>query len=433
MSENNIEFENNREPGVSRVRLSSDGSGAPKRRRLQSSSTSSVTSAGDSSDVDEVKRSGPGESDFNFQELLSKVNILTSVLLQNVILPSSLSQKVEASTRNDHLSGPALITQTAFSEPVQNSAPSPKQIPSVSAFSNFPLHHPAATMGPSTVEPRLLSLRAVDTSLKDPRTPRAIPEHLKRVEALQRFSDPSWKDVRYADALKLHCASPGFVDLDINDELRQFVKGKDYTASSEKVIAAICNGLITQQKLLNDTLQQFINWTVSNDTVLSANNIFDKITDLFKSTSKFHKINEEIMQMVCGKRAEYIETRRERILSEIANKNLREGLRKIPPSSKYLFDEPQLRAYVQNTGGIDKWVRPWFPSDRDSNSCKQKNAAKVHKSGPSRDFRSQPFRSNEGDRRNKVPFAGPSKPQGQEKSNKGNRKSNKPNKKRFDK
>lgn len=34
--------------------------------------------------------------------------------------------------------------------------------------------------------------------------------------------------MRYAYALKIHNAAPSFVKLDINDELRQFVKGKGY-------------------------------------------------------------------------------------------------------------------------------------------------------------------------------------------------------------
>ncbi|KAL0832990.1 hypothetical protein ABMA28_001113, partial [Loxostege sticticalis] len=57
------------------------------------------------------------------------------------------------------------------------------------------------------------------------------------------------------------------------------------------------------------------------------------IIALLTHSSKFHKNNEEIILLVCGKRAEDIENRRERILNELPNKNLREGLRKIPPSS----------------------------------------------------------------------------------------------------
>ncbi|VVC95300.1 unnamed protein product [Leptidea sinapis] len=135
---------------------------------------------------------------------------------------------------------------------------------------DFYLQRPGAAANPHPVESRLLKLGHVGTSLKDPKVPRANPDNLKRLELLQKFGDSSWKDVRYTDALKLHNASPGFVNLEVNDELRQFVKGKDHTANSERIIAAMCNGLITQRELLNQILQDFVNWTVSTDTILSA-------------------------------------------------------------------------------------------------------------------------------------------------------------------
>lgn len=360
---------------------SSPPTGAAKRRRsrLQSS---------DSSDY-EVKRRRPGESVFDYDNLVNKINVLTNVLLQNMVLPSPAPQITSdlntlSALRNDTS---AAVVPPASPEIAREPAPGP-----TSSALDFCLQRPAPAIVTGPVEPRLLNLSHVTTSLKDPKVSRADPEHLRRLDTLQKFGDPSWKDVRYTDALKLHIATPGFVDLEVNDELRQFVKGKDYTANSEKIIAAICNGLITQRDLLSQNLQEFINWTALSSTVLSSENIFDKISELFQPTSKFHKVSEEIMQMVCGKRAEYIENRRERILSELANKNLREGLRKIPPSSKHLFDEIQLRAYIQNTGGMDKWVRPWFHAVKDTQKADVKSSNKSNKPGPSRDFSNQPFR-----------------------------------------
>lgn len=70
------------------------------------------------------------------------------------------------------------------------------------------------------------------------------------------------------------------------------------------------------------------------------------------------------MQIVCGKRAECVETRQERILAEIPNKTLREGLRKIPPSTEHLFEKTALNLHVQQTDGIDKWIRPYFLIDK---------------------------------------------------------------------
>ncbi|KAI5635179.1 hypothetical protein NE865_12137 [Phthorimaea operculella] len=308
------------------------------------------------------------------------MDVLTNVLLQNVILPSPVSQvTINSSEPSETIDLTALAGRD------------PKPGPTGSAL-EMSLQRPVPAVTSNPAEPRLLNLGLVNTSLKDPKVLAADPGHLKLLESLQKFGEPSWKDVRYTDALKAHNATPGFVDLEVNNELRQFIKHKDMVAGSEKVIAGICNGLITQRELLNQNLQDFVNWTAQPGAVLTSENIFDKISELFQPSSKFHKVSEEIMQMVCGKRAEFIETRRERILSEVPNKNLSEGLRRIPPSSKHLFDDAQLRAYIQSTGGIDKWVRPWYQPSKEPHKSGPKVNNKVNKPSTSKDFSQRPFR-----------------------------------------
>ncbi|KAJ2948940.1 hypothetical protein O0L34_g5875 [Tuta absoluta] len=359
-----------------------DRGATPSRRRRRRSGSQSFNLSDD-----EVKRMRRGESDSDYNVLLNKIDILTNVLLQNVILPSPASQI----TINSSKPLPASNSETYGPTSVAGAGCDPVQGPTSSAL-EFSLQRPGPAVASGPGEPRRLNLSQVSTSLKDPKVPRADSGHLKLLETLQKFGDPSWKDVRYAEALKIHNAAPGFVDLEVNDELRQFVKGKDFTANSEKITAAICNGLITQRKLLNQNLQEFLNWTSLPGAILTSENIFDKISELFQTSSKFHKVSEEIMQMVCGKRAEYIESRRDRILNELPNKNLREGLRKIPPSSKHLFDETQLRSYIQSTGGMDKWMRPWFQNSKETRKADQKPTNKVSKPGTSRDFSQQSFR-----------------------------------------
>lgn len=213
------------------------------------------------------------------------------------------------------------------------------------------------------------------------------------------------------------------------------MKGKDKIAGSEKAMAAICNALIEQRELLKKNLQNFVDWSAAPNTVLNAASIFDKISNLFHSSSKFHKTSEEIMQIVCGKRAEYIEIRRERVLSELPNKNLQEGLRKIPPSRRCLFDEDQLRLYVQHTGGMDKWIRPWFALDKEA----KKNRNQTSKSSEARDafsskrnFRAKDYRSKaKGDKFNSN-TAGTAK-QNSYRARYSFKKDNQPGKKRSDK
>lgn len=417
-SESNSVYSDNMERDEDSQRAGSYPPGGSRKRSRSGSQLS------DSSDR-EVKRRRSGESVLDYNNLVNKINVLTNVLLQNMILPSSDLNTLSA-LRND---SSVVVEPQALQERAREPTPGP-----TSSALDFSLQRPAPAVTTSPVEPRLLNLGLVTTSLKDPKVPGANPEHLKRLETLQKFGNSSWKDVRYTEALKIHNATPGFVDLEINDELRQFVKGKDYTASSEKIMAAICNGLISQRDLLNQNLQEFVNWTALSSTVLSSENIFDKITELFQPASKFHKVSEEIMQMVCGKRAEYIENRRERILSEISNKNLREGLRKIPPSSKHLFDESQLRSYIQSTGGMDKWVRPWFNTVRETQKSDTKSSNKPNRPGQSRDSSNQSFRrEGESSTKKNNTFASSSRQTDQNRPKKAFRKDNRFNKKQTDK
>ncbi|XP_059059617.1 uncharacterized protein LOC131852893 [Achroia grisella] len=400
------------------------GSGGTRRRHTCSSDSASASS--DSSDH-QVKRKRQGESDFDIQNLMYRVNALTNILLQNSCLPSFQTEEIQNMPSNCTAAHTVAINAPAAAS--TDTIRDPPSRPTTMVSSDFSLRRPTAAVPNET---RLLNLGQVNTTSKDPKVPRADPEHLKRLELLQKFGDPSWKEVRYTDALKIHCATPGFVELDINDELRQFQKGKDYSAKSEKIVAAICNGLLTQRDLLNQSLQQLVDWAAAPDTTLSAGNIFDKISELFQPNSKFHKVSEEIMQIVCGKRAECIETRRERILGELPNKNLREGLRKIPPSSAYLFNETHLHAYIANTGGMDKWVRPWFDSGKELHKPNTKPCYKHSKPGPSREasqsFRNQEHASNS--RKNKNFTYRPE----QKRSKKVyHRKDSLPGKKKFDK
>lgn len=63
------------------------------------------------------------------------------------------------------------------------------------------------------------------------------------------------------------------------------------------------------------------------------------------------------MQVICGKRAECIEIRRERLLTEIRNKNVQAAVRKVPPSQEYLFDKTQLHPSIQSLGESQTWLK----------------------------------------------------------------------------
>lgn len=52
------------------------------------------------------------------------------------------------------------------------------------------------------------------------------------------------------------------------------------------------------------------------------NNLFQQLSNSFAQGSQLQKNFDQIMQLICGKRADCIENRRERLLTELPNKNI---------------------------------------------------------------------------------------------------------------
>ncbi|XP_043267235.1 uncharacterized protein [Venturia canescens] len=198
-----------------------------------------------------------------------------------------------------------------------------------------------------------------------------------RVEALtklQHFGTEAWKEVKYSKSLQSFLAKPGFVELRLNDEMCHLNRGKDYLASTEKVLAGLTNALLEHKEILRSSLQGIVNWANHSQSEFTPNNLFSKIMDLFGPNSQNYKNMEQILQVVCGKRAECIEVRRERIISEINNKNLQATLRRVPPSVDQLFDQNCLMPLIKSLGGTGLWLNTpgYLKEKRDTNQRPKK-------------------------------------------------------------
>lgn len=187
-------------------------------------------------------------------------------------------------------------------------------------------------------------------------TPQADKERLQELAHLQKFETPSWKGIRYKKALQSCIASPGFVGLKVNEELCHFNKTKDYLAPTENLLAGLSNNILEQRQLLRLGLQDLLDWASANPNNLNTDTLFEKISGTFGPGSPSYKNSETAMQIVCGKRAECIEIRRDRILKEIANSNLRATLQNVPPSQEYLFSREALQPIIASLGGSQVWL-----------------------------------------------------------------------------
>lgn len=184
----------------------------------------------------------------------------------------------------------------------------------------------------------------------------AVQERVQIIKEMQQFGQPSWKQVRYSKALQNFTAAPAFRDLKINDELCHFNKDKDYLMGTERVMAALSNVALEQRELVRTGLQEIVDWAFKAPQELNPTALFDKLTRVFGAGSHYSKNVEEGLQIVCGKRAECIEIRRERLLQEITNRNIQTAIRNVPPSEEYLFDKEILLQVVHSLGGPQTWL-----------------------------------------------------------------------------
>lgn len=115
---------------------------------------------------------------------------------------------------------------------------------------------------------------------------------------------------------------------------------------------------------MQDNLQGLVEWFDMNREA-SKEEILDVLKINFGLGSPLFNISQLLLLVVCGKRAECIQARRERILATIPNRNVQMALSKIPPSAEHLFGKGALSTLVQSLGGAQSWLnKPSFVNQK---------------------------------------------------------------------
>lgn len=192
------------------------------------------------------------------------------------------------------------------------------------------------------------------TRLKDPNVLPTSQNHLALLNSLQHFGTEDWNNVRYFDTQKLYCAKPGYVDLEVNDEAKMFasdIRKLTLLNSEEKFLGATTHALVTQNDCLQKCLVDLMSW-VENSESINVTDLRSKLKEIF--TGDYVKVTRDCLQLVCGRRADIINQKREAVLDCVKDKFQRESLKKIPPSQEYLFDKKPFSDFVTNCGGVNK-------------------------------------------------------------------------------
>lgn len=194
----------------------------------------------------------------------------------------------------------------------------------------------------------------IETKLKEPSVPKTPDSYLKMLNDVQRFGSPSWSEVRYSDTQKTYNHSPGFIDLETNDEVKTYDTLR-YLAHADKSYAAITYCILKQKETLQEGIRNLLFW--AKNTEITFSGLSDKVEELFLK-GEFHKTSSDLLQLACGHRAESIEMRRESITKQVRDPLVKATLNRIPPSQTHIFESEQFTSALDKAGGVRKAFWP---------------------------------------------------------------------------
>lgn len=259
-----------------------------------------------------------------------------------------------------------MISNNVASKNIEASSPQDKdqQLVNSAVNLNIDLRRPAG----SECLTSQLSLSEPSTTVKDPLYARANETYVKKLIELQRFKRDDWYAVRFADTQKKYLATPGFVELNVNDSLKRFeaamLRDDSRSYLLERSFAGLTNCLLLQKEELQRTLQDLIDWANDSKQALTPITLFDKVGSLFSKESSYIKVTDDLLQIVCGRRTDLITLRRDSLLRHIPEEYHRDVLYKIPPSEETLFSDESVQNYLQKIGGADKLCSSLEPIPR---------------------------------------------------------------------
>lgn len=193
---------------------------------------------------------------------------------------------------------------------------------------------------------------------------RTSESKLNYVRKIQHFDSTEWNNVRYTETQKKYISTPAFTNLGMNDELLAFESKFSHLRSLDQTFGALTNMVITQKEALQTTLKSLLEWSSDSTTTLTHASLSTKVHELFSNACPYTNVSKDILQVICGRRANIIEHRRDSSLSAVKDKYNKTILRRIPPSCEYLFQPKDLSdAVTKLGGGTQVFRRPYLPTE----------------------------------------------------------------------
>ncbi|KOB64587.1 Uncharacterized protein OBRU01_23992, partial [Operophtera brumata] len=173
-------------------------------------------------------------------------------------------------------------------------------------------------------------------------------------EEIQHFESNEWCEVRFAETQKSYNHATGFVELEVNEEVKAYDSLR-HLAYSDKAFAALTFCVLKQREALQTALQSLLDWGRGTD--INYEGLSEKINDQFLN-GEYYKVSSELLQLVCGHRADVIQMRRDGITNFLRDPLTKVAVRKIPPSCNHLFKAEALTSLLEKAGGVRKAFLP---------------------------------------------------------------------------
>lgn len=206
---------------------------------------------------------------------------------------------------------------------------------------------------------------SLETKLKEPSMPKTPDNYLKLLCDLQHLDKSDWNEIRYSDTQKLYNHSPGYTDIEMNEEVKAFESPR-HLVYADKTFGALTMCVLKQRECLQGTLQELLQWARNSDS-LNYDTLFQKVNELF-SSGDFIRCSSDLLQIICGHRAEIIQMRRDCVTKQAKDPLTKASLKKIPPTCTNLFNAERFTAAVEKSGGVRKCFWPLQKGNTSSTS-----------------------------------------------------------------
>lgn len=255
------------------------------------------------------------------------------------------------------------------------------------------------------------SFKSLHTSLKDTGVNRTDPELFELINSLQLFGSSDWNNINFIETQKSYLSKPGFVELETNDDLKPFDKNK-FLPSCERTLAAVSNAILLQRGILQRNVAYLLSYVKDSQTI-SYDDFSNKVNALFCEDKDYNKISNDIMQIICGKRASIINNRRTELMKPMQITYTVDKFKKIPPSSEFLFEPESFSKLLEKEGGPSKVFAKQVPKKNIPLPSSSKGQTRF----PFKNQFLQPFRGT-----NNYESTGNPKPNSRNTSSRGKRK-----------